>query len=132
MQMKNDYDNDVFNGDMGVVASVDNEEDELYVDFGKKELVEYDKKNLPNLSLAYACTIHKSQGSEYKIVVMPFTTQFFLMLQRNLLYTGVTRAKQVCVLIGDKKAVAMAIRNGKTAKRHTMLKEKLRKLLKQD
>ncbi len=132
MQMKNDYDNDVFNGDMGVVASVDNEEDELYVDFGKKELVEYDKKNLPNLSLAYACTIHKSQGSEYKIVVMPFTTQFFLMLQRNLLYTGVTRAKQVCVLIGDKRAVAMAIRNGKTAKRHTMLKEKLRKLLKQD
>lgn len=132
MQMKNDYDNDVFNGDMGVIASVDNEEDELYVDFGKKELVEYDKKNLPNLSLAYACTIHKSQGSEYKIVVMPFTTQFFLMLQRNLLYTGVTRAKQVCVLIGDKRAVAMAIRNGKTAKRHTMLKEKLRKLLKQD
>ena len=128
MQMKNDYDNDVFNGDMGVVASVDNDDDVLYVDFGKKDLVEYDKKNLENLALAYACTIHKSQGSEYKIVVMPFTTQFYPMLKRNLLYTGVTRAKKVCVLVGSKKALNMAIRNGSAAKRYTLLKERLRYL----
>lgn len=132
MQMKNDYDSDVFNGDMGEVAAVDNEEGTLLVDFGKEKPVEYDKKMIANLSLAYACTIHKSQGSEYPIVVMPFTMQFYIMLQRNLLYTGVTRAKKVCVLIGDKKAVNAAIRNGKTAKRNTMLKERLRKLSKEN
>lgn len=131
MQIKNDYDNDVFNGDMGFVVNVDNEEETIYVDFGKKAPVEYTKKELPYLSLAYACTIHKSQGSEYPIVVMPFTMQFYIMLQRNLLYTGVTRAKKVCVLIGDKKAVNAAIRNGKTAKRNTMLKERMRKNFKE-
>lgn len=132
MQMKNDYDKDVFNGDMGFITTVDNDDDELYVDFGKKELVEYSKKDIEELSLAYACTIHKSQGSEYKVVVMPFSMQFYIMLQRNLLYTGVTRAKKVCVLIGDEKAVSMAIRNGNTAKRCTMLKERLRKLIKNE
>lgn len=131
MQMKNDYDSDVFNGDMGEVSAIDNEEGTLLVDFGKEKPVEYDKKMMANLSLAYACTIHKSQGSEYQIVVMPFTMQFYIMLQRNLLYTGVTRAKKVCVLIGDKKAVNAAIRNGKTAKRNTMLKERLRKFSKE-
>ena len=132
MQMKNNYDKDVFNGDMGIITIVNNDDDELYVDFGKKELVEYSKKDIEELSLAYACTIHKSQGSEYKVVVMPFTMQFYIMLQRNLLYTGVTRAKKVCVLIGDEKAVSMAIRNGNTAKRCTMLKERLRKLIKKE
>lgn len=131
MQMKNDYDSDVFNGDMGEVTAVDDDEGTLLVDFGKEKPVEYDKKMMANLSLAYACTIHKSQGSEYPIVVMPFTMQFYIMLQRNLLYTGVTRAKKVCVLIGDKKAVNAAIRNGKTAKRNAMLKERLRKLSKE-
>lgn len=126
MQMKNDYDNDVFNGDMGTIQYVDREEGTLYVDFGKDEPVEYGKEEMKNLSLAYACTIHKSQGSEYPVVVMPFTMQFYIMLQRNLLYTGVTRAKKVCVLVGDKKAVSAAIRNGKTAKRNTMLKQRLR------
>lgn len=128
MQTKNDYDNDVFNGDMGIIEDVDNEEGTVLIDFGKKSPVEIEKKDLKNISLAYACTIHKSQGSEYPIVVMPFTMQFYIMLQRNLLYTGVTRAKKVCVLIGDKKAVSAAIRNGKTAKRNTMLKERLRNL----
>lgn len=128
MQTKNDYENDVFNGDMGVVVSVDDEEGSLSADFGKESPVTYDKKSLADLSLAYACTIHKSQGSEYPIVVMPFTMQFFIMLQRNLLYTGVTRAKKVCVLIGDKKAVDAAIRNGRAAKRNTGLKERLRDL----
>lgn len=126
MQMKNDYDNDVYNGDMGIIQYVDKEEGTLYVDFGKDEPVEYDKNTMSFLSLAYACTIHKSQGSEYPVVVMPFTMQFYIMLQRNLLYTGVTRAKKICVLVGDKKAVSAAIRNGKTAKRNTMLKQRLR------
>lgn len=126
MQMKNDYDNDVFNGDIGFIVDVDTDENCMLVDFGKDTPIEYDKSMMDKLSLAYACTIHKSQGSEYPIVVMPFTTQFYVMLQRNLLYTGVTRAKKVCVLIGSKKAVSMAIKNGKTAKRNTTLKERLR------
>lgn len=128
MQTKNDYDNDVFNGDIGFIADIDSEDGTLFIDFGKDNPVEYGKKEMANLSLAYACTIHKSQGSEYPVVVMPFTMQFYIMLQRNLLYTGVTRAKKVCVLIGDKKAVSAAIRNGKTAKRNTMLKERLRNI----
>lgn len=128
MQTKNDYDNDVSNGDMGFIVGIDNSEQTVLIDFGKKSPVEYEKKDLKNISLAYACTIHKSQGSEYPVVVMPFTMQFYIMLQRNLLYTGVTRAKKVCVLIGDKKAVSAAIRNGKAAARNTMLKERLREL----
>lgn len=128
MQTKNDYGNDVFNGDMGFIAGIDSNEGTVLIDFGKKSPVEYGKKDLKNITLAYACTIHKSQGSEYPIVIMPFTMQFYIMLQRNLLYTGVTRAKKVCVLIGDKKAVSAAIHNGKTAKRNTMLRERLREL----
>lgn len=126
MQMRNDYDHDVFNGDTGVILDVDDEEGTVYVDFGRKHPVEYDKKMMADLSLAYACTIHKSQGSEFTAVVMPLTMQFYRMLQRNLLYTGVTRAKKVCVLIGDKKAVTAAIHNGDAAKRDTLLKERLR------
>lgn len=131
MQMRNDYDHDVFNGDTGVILDVDDEEGTIYVDFGRKHPVEYDKKMMADLSLAYACTIHKSQGSEFTAVVMPLTMQFYRMLQRNLLYTGVTRAKKVCVLIGDKKAVSAAIHNGQTANRNTMLQERLRKLSKE-
>lgn len=126
MQMTNDYEKDVFNGDMGFVVDVDTNEETILVDFGKDNPIEYNAEAAQNLSLAYASTIHKSQGSEYPIVVMPMTMQFFIMLQRNLLYTGVTRAKKVCVIIGDKKAVSMAIRNGKTAKRNTTLPERLR------
>lgn len=126
MQMANDYNKDVFNGDMGFVVDVDTEEETILVDFGKETPLEYDAEDAKNLSLAYASTIHKSQGSEYPIVVMPITMQFYIMLQRNLLYTGVTRAKKVCVIIGDKKAVSMAIRNGKTVKRNTALSQRLR------
>ena len=128
MQTANDYEKMVFNGDVGFVKSVDTEEDTLTVDYDGTN-VEYARGDLKNLSLSYACTIHKSQGSEYKVVVMPVTTQFYMMLQRNLLYTGVTRAKKACVIVGSKKAISMAIRNKTIQKRNTKLKERLQGIL---
>lgn len=124
MQIVNDYDMGVFNGDMGVIDRIDTEEGLVFVDFGDS-IVKYKKNKLKNLVLSYATTIHKSQGSEYKVVVMPITSQFYLMLQRNLIYTGVTRAKKACVIIGQKKALAMAVRNKSIQKRNTLLKERL-------
>ena len=124
MQIRNDYDKEVFNGDIGVVSNVDMEERELTVDFDGRDVV-YDISELDELTLAYATTIHKAQGSEYPIVVMPFTMSHFVMLQRNLLYTGVTRAKKILVLIGEKKAVYYAIRNETTAARNTRLDQRL-------
>ena len=125
MQIRNDYDKEVFNGDIGTVTRVDMEERELTVDFDGRNVV-YDVAELDELVLAYAVTIHKAQGSEYPIVVMPFTMSHFVMLQRNLLYTGVTRAKKILVLIGEKKAVYYAIKNEKTTERNTKLAERLR------
>ncbi len=125
MQIKNDYDKEVFNGDIGIVARVDTENGELIVDFDGRE-VTYDVTELDELVLAYATTIHKAQGSEYPIVVMPFTMSHYVMLQRNLLYTGVTRAKKILVLIGEKKAISYAVRNETTTSRNTKLAERLR------
>jgi exodeoxyribonuclease V alpha subunit len=125
MQMKNDYDKEVFNGDIGTVKSISVEDDTAIVDFDGNE-VEYEGKDFQQLSLAYACTIHKSQGSEYKVVVIPLTTQFYMMLQRNLIYTAVTRAKKACVIIGQRKALAMAVKNKTIQQRNTLLKERLR------
>lgn len=124
MQLRNNYDKDVFNGDLGFVESVDLEERILSVNFDGR-LVEYDASELDELTLAYATTIHKSQGSEYPIVVMPVLITHCVMLQRNLIYTGLTRAKKICVLIGTKKALAFAIRNMTVLKRNTRLKERL-------
>lgn len=126
MQIRNNYDKEVFNGDIGTVSKVDMEEQELSVCYDGRD-VTYDISELDELTLAYAVTIHKSQGSEYPIVVMPFTMSHFIMLQRNLLYTGVTRAKKILVLIGEKKAVYYAIRNEKTTSRNTKLAEYLAK-----
>ena len=103
MQQRNNYDKDVFNGDLGYIREVDTEERTLKVDFDGK-WVEYDVTELDELTLAYATTIHKAQGSEYPIVVMPVLMTHFVMLQRNLIYTGITRAKKICVLIGATKA----------------------------
>lgn len=125
MQTKNNYDKDVFNGDIGTIKSISTEDDTAIVDFDGNE-VEYEGKDFRQLSLAYACTIHKSQGSEYKVVIIPLTTQFYMMLQRNLIYTGVTRAKKVCVIIGQRKALAMAVKNKTIQQRKTLLKERLR------
>ena len=127
MQIRNNYDKDVYNGDIGVVGSVDMEDRSLVVIFDGRE-VEYDASELDELVLAYATTIHKSQGSEYPIVVMPVLMTHFVMLQRNLIYTGITRAKKVLVMVGTKKALAYAVRNGVVQKRNTMLKERLQRL----
>ncbi len=124
MQIRNDYDKEVFNGDIGTIIKVDMEERELTVLFDEREVV-YDVTELDELTLAYAVTIHKSQGSEYPIVVMPFTMSHFVMLQRNLLYTGVTRAKKILVLVGEKKAVYYAIKNETTTGRNTYLARRL-------
>lgn len=124
MQIRNDYDKEVFNGDIGNIVKVNMEDRELTVKFDDREVV-YDVTELDELSLAYAVTIHKSQGSEYPIVVMPFTMSHFVMLQRNLLYTGVTRAKKILVLVGEKKAVFYAIKNETTTGRNTGLRQRL-------
>ncbi|WP_088225263.1 ATP-dependent RecD-like DNA helicase [Desulfosporosinus sp. FKB] len=125
MQIKNNYDKNVFNGDIGGITKIDTEDRTLVLDFDGHE-VEYDATELDEVVLAYATTIHKSQGSEYKIVVAPLTMQHYVMLQRNLLYTCVTRAKKIFVLVGAKKAISMAVRNNMTSKRNTLLAERLR------
>ncbi|WP_278976445.1 ATP-dependent RecD-like DNA helicase [Alistipes finegoldii] len=124
MQLCNNYAKDVFNGDLGYIREVDTEERTLKVDFDGK-WVEYDVTELDELTLAYATTIHKAQGSEYPIVVMPVLMTHFVMLQRNLIYTGITRAKKICVLIGAMKALAYAVRNVSVLKRNTSLRERL-------
>ena len=124
MQLRNNYAKDVFNGDLGYIREVDTEERMLTVDFDGKK-VEYDVTELDELTLAYATTIHKAQGSEYPIVVMPVLMTHFVMLQRNLIYTGITRAKKICVLLGAAKALAYAVRNVSVLKRNTRLKERL-------
>ena len=125
MQIRNNYDKEVFNGDIGIITAVDTEERALTVNFDGRP-VAYDISELDELVLAYATTIHKSQGSEYPIVVMPIMMTHYVMLQRNLVYTGVTRAKRCLVLIGTRKAVSMAIRNTNVQKRNTLLAERLR------
>ena len=124
MQLRNNYDKDVFNGDLGYIREVDTEGRTLKVDFDGK-WVEYDVTELDELTLAYATTIHKAQGSEYPIVVMPVLMTHYVMLQRNLIYTGITRAKKICVLIGATKALAYAVRNMSVLKRNTSLRERL-------
>ena len=129
MQIKNNYDKDVFNGDIGVVECVNNDENTMTVLFDGKA-VEYEKGDFGELTLAYATTIHKSQGSEYPVVVMPLMMSHYVMLQRNLVYTGVTRAKKLCIIIGESKALSQSIRNMVVLKRNTKLKERLNENMK--
>jgi exodeoxyribonuclease V alpha subunit len=124
MQIRNNYDKDVFNGDIGTVEYVDTEERTLTVSFDGHS-IEYEDSELDELTLAYATTIHKSQGSEYPVVVMPLLMTHFVMLQRNLVYTGITRAKKLCIIVGTTKALAYAIHNMVVLKRNTRLKERL-------
>ena len=126
MQIRNNYEKEVFNGDIGIVESTDPEERELTVNFEGRS-VSYDISELDELVLAYAVTIHKSQGSEYPIVVIPILMSHYVMLQRNLVYTGVTRAKKVLVLVGAKKALALAVRNSTVRKRNTLLALRIRR-----
>lgn len=124
MQVQNDYDREVYNGDLGLVRRVDLDEGELVAEFDGREVI-YSFGELDELVLAYATTIHKSQGSEYPVVVIPLTTQHYTMLARNLLYTGVTRGKQLVVLIGQRKALAIAVKNGAARRRYSMLRTRL-------
>lgn len=127
MQLRNDYDKNIFNGDIGIVQKIDVEEKSMSV-LEDDHLVEYAVEELDDLSLAFSITIHKSQGSEYPVVVLPILTSHFVMLQRNLLYTALTRGKKYVFILGQKKAIAMAVHNEKVAKRNSNLCERIRAL----
>ena len=124
MQVENNYDRDTFNGDLGFISGIDDEEAEVTIDFDGRA-VQYPYGELDEVSLAYATTIHKSQGSEYPAVVIPVVTQHYAMLQRNLLYTGLTRGKRLVVLIGQRKAVGIAVRGVQGRRRWSKLNELL-------
>ena len=128
MQIRNNYDKNVFNGDIGRIVGVNGEEWGALIRYDGRD-VAYDVTELDEIVLAYAVTVHKSQGSEYPIVVCPITTQHFMMLQKNLLYTAITRAKRAIVLVGTRKALAIAVRNKKSAERNTLLAERIARLM---
>jgi len=125
IQTENNYDKEVFNGDIGQIVNVDPEEREVSVRFDRRE-ARYEFGELDELSLAYAITVHKSQGSEFPAVIVPLATQHYLLLQRNLIYTAVTRGKKLVVLVGQNKALAMAVRNNRTEERFSGLLARLR------
>jgi len=123
---KNNYDLEVFNGDIGHIRTIDTEEGTCEVCFAPdKRIVQYEREDMLELDLAYSITIHKSQGSEFGVVIIPIMTQHFKMLFRNLIYTGLTRAKTLAVFVGSRRALAMAVKNEDTSKRQTALKELL-------
>ena len=125
MQIKNNYDKEVFNGDIGRITRIDTENQELAISFDGRD-IPYDYSDLDEIVLAYAVSIHKSQGSEYPAVIMPILTQHFVLLQRNLVYTAVTRGRKLVVMVGTMKALAIGVKNDKTQKRYTYLKHRLR------
>ncbi|MDL1898948.1 AAA family ATPase, partial [Anaerolineae bacterium CFX7] len=125
LQTRNNYDKQIFNGDLGRIVEIDFEEQTVDIDFDGARVV-YEFSELDELVHAFAMSVHKSQGSEYRAVVLPILTQHYMLLQRNLLYTAVTRAKQLVVIVGNKKAIGMAVRNNKIAQRNTRLAERLR------
>jgi exodeoxyribonuclease V alpha subunit len=129
MQIRNDYDRDVYNGDVGKVVAVHSEEQRLVAAFptGTGTLaVEYEALDLDELVLAYATSVHKAQGSEYPCIVMPLLTRHYILLQRNLLYTAITRARQLCVLVGSPKALAVAVDRDQRERRNTRLAHRIR------
>ncbi len=122
MQIENDYEKEVYNGDVGFVTEIDAAEGDLDIEFDGRRVV-YDFSELDRVVLAYATTIHKAQGSEYPAVVIPVVKQHYMMLRRNLLYTGVTRGKQLVILVGEKKAVAIAVKGTSGRRRWSKLAE---------
>ncbi len=130
MQLRNNYRKEVYNGDIGLISELDPEEGELTVTFRDAALnrpVVYDFSELDELTLSYAISVHKSQGSEYPVIIMPVITQHYLLLQRNLIYTGITRARKLVVLVGTKKALAIAVRNNRAEERYSYLGSRLRR-----
>ncbi len=124
MQIKNNYDKEVFNGDIGRITNIDKENQELIISFDGRD-VPYDFTDIDEIVLAYAVSIHKSQGSEYPAVIIPILTQHYILLQRNLIYTAITRGRKLVVIVGTRKALAIGVRNDKTKKRYTCLKYRL-------
>ena len=122
MQVRNNYDRDVFNGDIGRIQGI---EDDIFRVRFQDRIIEYEFSELDELVLAYAMSVHKSQGAEFRAVVMPLTTQHYMMLQRNLLYTAITRARELVILAGTKQALGMAVRNNRVAERHTTLTQRI-------
>jgi exodeoxyribonuclease V alpha subunit len=127
IQQTNDYQREVFNGDMGVVTAIDTTEQEVTVQYSERH-VTYDYADLNEIALAWSVSIHKSQGSEYPVVILPLYMQHYLMLSRNLLYTGLTRAKKLAIVIGAKKAIAIALHSTDKQQRYTRLKQRLLQL----
>jgi len=125
MQIKNNYDKEVFNGDIGRIRSIDQENQVLLISFDGRE-VPYDYADLDEIVLAYAVSVHKSQGSEYPAVILPVLTQHYVLLQRNLIYTAVTRGRKLVVMVGTRAALSIGIRNVGTQKRYTYLCERLK------
>ena len=125
MQIRNNYDKEVFNGDIGRIIRIETEMQELKIAFDGR-VVEYDYSDLDELVLAYAVSVHKAQGSEYPCVVIPLLTQHYILLQRNLMYTAITRGKRLVIVVGSKKALAIAVKNDKTQKRFTWLEQRLK------
>jgi len=127
MQLRNDYEKDVFNGDIGTIRHADKAKSRLFIDYDGRT-VSYEKDELDDITLAYAVSVHKAQGGEYLAVIMPLLTQHFIMLQRNLFYTALTRARKLSVIVGSFKALAIAIKNDKPIKRNSLVKERLVRL----
>jgi exodeoxyribonuclease V alpha subunit len=126
IQTENDYDKEVFNGDIGQIASIDLEEREVMIRYDSR-LVAYDLGELDEISPAYAISIHKAQGSEFPVVVIPIAMQQYLLLERNLIYTGITRGKRLVMVVGEPKALQIAVRKNNTRWRHSGLQNRLQR-----
>jgi exodeoxyribonuclease V alpha subunit len=124
MQIQNNYQKEVYNGDIGIIKHINKEEGEMIITFDGRDIA-YDISELDEIVLSYAMTIHKSQGSEYPAVIIPLMTQHYAMLQKNLVYTAITRGKRLVILVGQKKALAIAVQNNKATRRWSMLEGRL-------
>ncbi|MCC5619753.1 ATP-binding domain-containing protein, partial [Nostoc sp. CHAB 5836] len=124
IQQMNDYQREVFNGDLGIITDIDTVEQEVAVQYGGRSVV-YDYADLNEITLAWSVTIHKSQGSEYPVVILPLYMQHYMMLSRNLFYTGLTRAKKLAIVVGAKKAISLAVRSTDDQRRYTRLRSRL-------
>jgi exodeoxyribonuclease V alpha subunit len=124
MQIKNNYDKEVFNGDIGRITRIDQEARKVTISFDGRDRA-YDYTDLDEIILAYAVSVHKSQGSDYHAVIIPIVTQHYILLQRNLIYTAITRGRKLVVMVGTRKALAIGVKNDKTKRRYTYLRYRL-------